>query len=106
MPAQITCAALNEMLPTMPVGARLIYHIGSLMYDRLRGPTFGVVHGAAQAAWDAYERGEVTLVQRKIAPLVYEYILIRRQSKAQPVLGGKDGRNKPSRRPAGAPASV
>jgi hypothetical protein len=74
----MTCAAINEALPTMQPGERLIYHVGSLMYDRIRGPAFGTVHGAAQAAWEAHTRGEVTLVQHKVGPNVYEYIAIKR----------------------------
>jgi hypothetical protein len=76
----MTCAAINALLPTMLPGEALIYHVGSLMHDRVRGLEFGRVHGAAQAAWDAYERGEVTLVQRRIAPLKFEYIAIRRDA--------------------------
>jgi hypothetical protein len=77
-PALLTYAALNELLPTMVKGQALVYHVGSLMLDRLRGPMYATVHGVALAAYQAYERGEVTLVQRKLAPLQYEYIAIRR----------------------------
>ena len=96
---KLTAAAINELIPTMEVGQAIVYHVGSLMHDRLRGPAFQTVHGAAQAAWDAYERGEVTLVQRKLAPLTFEYIAIKRPSAAK-VLGRQDGRDQPARRAA------
>lgn len=76
--ATLTYASINELLPKMEKGDSLIYHIGSLMHDRLRGPMFQTVHGIALAAYQAYERGEVYLVQHKIAPLQYEYIVIKR----------------------------
>lgn len=75
---QLTHASLNELLPKMAPGQAVIYHVGSLMHDRLRGPHFATVHGVALAAWDAHERGEVTLVQHKIGPLEYEYIAVRK----------------------------
>lgn len=75
--SMFTFATLNDLLPAMEKGQRLVYHVGSLMFDRLRGPMYATVHGVALAAYQAYERGEVTLVQRKIAPLQYEYIAIR-----------------------------
>lgn len=74
----LTATSVTEMLSRMAPGQILIYHVGTLMYDRIRGLEFGRVHGAAQAAWNAYVRGEVTLVQRKLAPLKYEYIAIRK----------------------------
>ena len=76
--ATLTYASLNELLPKMEKGQALIYHLGSLMHDRLRGPMFQTVHGVALAAWEAYERGEVYLVQRKLSALQFEYIAIRK----------------------------
>lgn len=74
----LTHASFNELLPKMKPGQAVIYHFGSLMHDRLRGPHFQTVHGVALAAYEAYEREEVTLVQHKIGPLEFEYIAIRR----------------------------
>lgn len=76
--ATLTYASIKELLPKMAKGQMLIYHIGSLMHDRLRGPMFQTVHGVALAAYEAYQAGEVTLVQHKVAPLQFEYIAIKR----------------------------
>lgn len=73
----LTHASVNELIAKMEPGQMLIYHVGSLMHDRLRGLHFQTVHGVALAAYEAYERGEVTLVQHKIAPLTFEYIAIK-----------------------------
>lgn len=81
--APLTFASFNELLPRMRPGHQIIYHVGSLMYDRLRGPSFQTAHGVALAAYQAYEREEVTLVQHKIAPLTFEYIAIK-LAKKQP----------------------
>lgn len=59
-------------------GDRWVYHIGSLMYDRQEGPECKAVHAQAKAAWEAYTVGLVTLVQRKTAPLEFQYIAIKR----------------------------
>lgn len=87
---KLTAAALDELLPKMEVGQAIVYHTGSLMYDKLRGAQFQTVFGVAKTMWDAYERGQVTLVQRKLGPLVYEYIAIKRKAA---VLGRSDGRD-------------
>lgn len=87
--ADLTCASVNELLPKLTVGQALVYHVGSLMHDRVVGPKFATVHGVATAVYDAFERGEVTLVQRKLKqPFTYEYIAIKRavDAKAKPKL--------------------
>lgn len=76
--AALTYAKVNELIPAMEKGQALIYHYGSLMHDRKIGPMFATVHGCALAAFEAYQRGEVTLVQHKVAPLQFEYLAIRR----------------------------
>lgn len=87
--AALTYASLNELLPKLSEGQLLIYHVGSLMFDRLRGPMFQTVHGVALAAYQAYERGEVTLVQHKIAPLTYEYIAVKKGPRNAAKVDGK-----------------
>lgn len=77
-----TFASFNDLVPRMTVGQKIIYHVGSLMYDRLRGPSFQTAHGCALAAYQAYERGEVTLVQRKIGLFTFEYIAIKLAKKS------------------------
>lgn len=76
----VTAKGVTDALKMLKPGQRVVYHTGSLMFDRQRGLEFGRVHGAAKAAWDAYTAGLVTLVQRKLAPLKYEYIAIRRNA--------------------------
>lgn len=78
--SRFTAAALAELIPQMSPGQSVVYHTGSLMFDKLRGAHFQTVFGVAKIAWDAYEKGEVTLVQHKLAPLVYEYIAIKRKA--------------------------
>lgn len=68
----------TDQLVNAQPGQAIIYHTGSLMYDRLRGPMFQTVHGTALAAWEAYEAGLVILTQHKIAPLRYDYLAIKR----------------------------
>lgn len=114
--APLTHATVTDLIPKMLPGQILVYHIGSLMFDRLRGPMCLTVNGVALAAYDAYKRGEVTLVQHKIAPLQYEYIAIKlpqagrnaargnESPRDQKVLGRKDGRDLPAGRSAGPPA--
>lgn len=76
--ATLTHASVKELVPKMTKGQMLIYHVGSLMHDRLRGALFQTVHGVALAIYEAYEAGEVTLVQRKVGSCQFEYIAIRR----------------------------
>lgn len=90
----MTYIGMNEWIANMLPGHKLVYHVGSLMHDRQSGLHFQTVHGVALAASEAYDRGEVTLVQRKLAPLKFEYIAIKKA----PVLGGKDRRNQPAGR--------
>ncbi len=85
MPAEqalATAATVNDVIATLKPGHTYVYHVGSLMHDRARRKnavsSFALIEGAAKAAWDAYERGEVTLVQRRLAHLQHEYILIKR----------------------------
>jgi hypothetical protein len=49
------------------------YHTGLLMLDRLNNP---VVDERARKAWDAYERGECVLLQRRVSPGFCEYFAI------------------------------
>lgn len=64
-----------------PKGSRLIYHVGLLSADRgevsKKTAAQSAVDKQADAAWALYLKGVVTLVQRRIAPELYEYIAIR-----------------------------
>lgn len=75
-----TSTMVKDVLATMAPGQEFIYHTGSLMYDRsnIKNPAWMTIHEAAKLLWEAYERGEVTLLQRKIGTLRHEYICIKR----------------------------
>ena len=55
-------------------GERIVYHVGSLMYDRLVGPEFQAIHATAVAAMELSTEGKCLLMQRKVGPLTYEYM--------------------------------
>lgn len=74
----LTYASTQEHILTMEKGQTLIYHVGLLMHDRQAGPCFQTIHGVALAAWEAFEQGKVTLVQRKMGIGHYQYLAIRR----------------------------
>ncbi len=62
----LTVETVQDFLPRMRTGQALIYHTGSLMYDRSRrSPDHRAVGSVAKVLLAAHERGEVTLVQRK-----------------------------------------
>ena len=58
-------------------GEKVVYHTGSLMFDRMIGQQFQTVHAIGVAAWEAYMQGRCLLFQRKIAPLQFEYIAVK-----------------------------
>lgn len=71
-----------ETVAGMKPGEQKVYHVGCLAYDRLQeGPWSRMVDLTAGAAYAAYQRGEVTLVQRKLSPLKYEYVMVRLPSR-------------------------
>lgn len=74
----LTYATTQAHILGMEKGQTLIYHVGLLMNDRQAGPCFQTIHGVALAAWEAYEQGKVTLVQRKVDIGHYQYMAIRR----------------------------
>ena len=59
-------------------GDRIVYHVGSLMYDRLVGPDRDKVDGVGDAAYAAYEMKTVNLFQHKVVPGMFEYIAVVR----------------------------
>lgn len=67
-----------SLLCASPKGTRIVYHTGSLMYDRVTGPDFQQVHATACEARETYEQGVCLLMQHKVAPLQYEYIAQKR----------------------------
>lgn len=65
------------MVEAAQPGEQIVYHTGSLMKDRLFGSQFLRVFAVAAAAWDAMERGEVHLAQRRVRD-GYEYVAIKK----------------------------
>lgn len=59
-------------------GQGIVYHVGWLIPDRSHGLDFMKVHGVALAAWDAYEKGICTLVQKTLTPGgLHDYIAVK-----------------------------
>jgi hypothetical protein len=78
MPTFTQTTFLDAVRKAAP-GQAIIYHTGSLMYDRMAGPNFLTTNGVAIAAWKAFEAKWVTLVQRFTGEqFKYDYIAIRR----------------------------
>lgn len=59
-------------------GARIVYHVGDLAYDRQLGFDFLKVNAVGLAAFQACEAGKVDLIQKLLAPGVFEYIAIKK----------------------------
>ena len=78
MPNTLTRQELEDRLDGMVPGEKLRYHTGSLMHDRVRGFDFGKVNNVAHAAFVAYEAGKVHLTQRYLAPLTYDYFIVKK----------------------------
>lgn len=58
-------------------GGTYVYHTGMLAIDRQRKTPLGQrANVAGLAAYKAYQLGQATLVQRKIGPMLYEYIVV------------------------------
>ena len=81
---------MNDFVPwtkVAPCGASTVYHVGNLAEDAheaIGSPSDRIRQRAAlsvkKAAWDAYEDGLVTLVQRRVptdAGVVFEYLAVR-----------------------------
>jgi hypothetical protein len=65
----------GNMLQRLQPGERLTYYVGYLAEDRAKSPE---VNQIADAAWTAYQRGMVTLVQQKVSDAAYLYMAIGR----------------------------
>jgi hypothetical protein len=58
-------------------GKSYVYHLGLLGADRqIPGPGRASADKSAEAAWQDYESGYVTLTQRKLSDGIYEYIAV------------------------------
>ena len=70
--------AVVDWLVTAKPGETLTYHVGNLAYFRRE---FQELNKAANRLWDAYERGMISLVQKRVEPDVMEYRAVRSPSK-------------------------
>lgn len=87
VPAEpLTFGTFNALVTKLVPGAQLIYHNGMIAYDRLIGPKFQQIEGLATAAYEAYQRGDILLTQRKIARNTYDYIATKRYLKGDNIL--------------------
>lgn len=64
-----------QIIDTLPRGDSVIYHRGSLMFDRVRNPEVNTI---ASAVWRAYEAGKVLLIQKRLEPSICAYIAVKR----------------------------
>ena len=74
--------ALGAWLKNSDKGDRMIYHTGLLMKDRIisqdgRTMENSALDKMARDIWNAYEMGDVKLVQKKSCEGIYDYIAIR-----------------------------
>lgn len=73
-----TYGTLSQTLLDLAPGQSVIYHTGMLAKDReFPSADYLRVRETQRAAMEAYERGQVTLVQRRLKDGVYEYIAVR-----------------------------
>lgn len=67
----------RDQLKLAKKGEKVLYHTGSLAYDRMRGPGFAEVNAVGSAAYDAYLSGECTLLTRKLGPNTSDYYAVK-----------------------------
>jgi hypothetical protein len=73
-------ANFNNWLNTSVSGAKYTYHTGFLCKDRdavIKNPGHQTVNEIANLAWKLYEKGLITLTQRKIADDHYQYLAVK-----------------------------
>lgn len=96
-----------ERVAAAEPGEAIVYHTGSLMWDRQMGQTFLGVNSTAVAAWEAMEDGKVNLFQRQIAQGVFEYRAVKRALPHDPIewtgCYAKSSNSKPKARQGSVP---
>jgi hypothetical protein len=73
-------ANFNNWLNTSVSGAKYTYHTGFLCKDRdpeIKFQGYKEVNEVANLAWKLYEKGVVTLTQRKLADNHYQYLAVK-----------------------------
>lgn len=82
----LTYGTLSKILLDLQPSQSLVYYTGLLGRDsEIPSPEHTRVRGVQRAAMEAYERGQVTLVQRRLREGVYEYIAVRLSQPARNV---------------------
>lgn len=93
MDEEVTVPAFQLWLKNARAGDRFEYHRGFLVTDRekvVNMPNYGTVahvfyepvHSVGQVAWQAYERGSVDLVQKKLDRHGnYAYMAVKRKGR-------------------------
>ncbi len=66
-------------LLTKPRSSRATYHVGDLAYDSQDkgNPTRAEVKQTASIAYELYENGRITLVQRRLGHRLFEYMAVK-----------------------------
>jgi hypothetical protein len=70
---------ITEIL-NKPRGSQITYHVGFLAIDREENEnkaTWREYDETAKIAYNLYEARKVTLVQKRLSPMIYEYIAVR-----------------------------
>lgn len=73
-------ANFNNWLNTSVAGSKYTYHTGFLCKDRdpeIKFQGYKDVNEIANMAWKLYEKGLITLTQRKIADNHYQYLAVK-----------------------------
>lgn len=68
---------LRRWIRSARSGEQLMYHRGLLMQDRQDASAPHNYNGIGVVLWQAYQRGQVTLAQRRVSEGCYEYLAIK-----------------------------
>lgn len=90
----ITISKFEKWLETSPVGSSIVYYTGHLAADResvALVPAYNgfvhvlhePIHTIGLMAWLAYERGVVTLVQKRADRNAFDYIAFKRKQRSK-----------------------
>jgi len=76
-PLVLTYGTLSQILLDLKPGEQFTYHIGMLLADReFPAADYQRVNDVGRAAYEAYERGQVLLVQHRLGENCYQYLAI------------------------------
>lgn len=82
----MTANEAHDWLLTARHGDRVVYHVGSLADDRVKGEKRerAELEWLADTFWEAARTRRVALVQRKLGMGHYEYIAVRTDNRVAP----------------------